>query len=149
MLWNANFIALPDFISQLQDGLDNETPLQGSDTDSPQDDAGKIEYVIETTTEEVLSGGAFLGPNDVRTFSFRIPNHEVTTLEGTIVVDGSRYLHMEFADASGGTYCHDKSQCSFDVYGEGSGKSTKERNNKVSLPVNGGDSLKFFHQSLN
>jgi uncharacterized protein YkwD len=121
---------------------DHSTPSK-SGSDETKGQIETVQYVIETKTDQVLEAGAFLGPNDIRTFKLQIPNENVSRLDGTIVVDGDRYLHIEFTDSHDGKYCQQLTQCSYDVYGEHSGKSTKDRNNKVSVPVDAGDSLKL------
>lgn len=97
-----------------------------------------VETVVETKQHNVLSAGAFLSGNDVRSFNLQIPNKDVSRLEGTITVDGEEFVNVEFQDNFGGLYCD---QCSYEVYGERSGKA---QNNNVDIPIDSGDSLKLF-----
>lgn len=105
------------------------------DTDEPSTSSSKtikhIEYVIEPETRVLLDRGAFLSKGgDSATFEIQIPNKDVNFMTGTIIVEGSKSVHVEFTSPLGDLYC---SSCEYDV----SASHIKELN----IPVDAGDSL--------
>lgn len=115
-----------------------ETNAQGGLTDDSHNQIEGIEYYYEDKTELLLDRGAFLQDGDIVTFDLQIPNKNVTTMDGTISVEGKNYLDIEFRNNLGKVYCD---KCKIRVYGDTSGKKISEIQDAVRINVNKGDSI--------
>lgn len=99
-----------------------------------------IEFYYEARTDVLLNRGAFLKENDVVTFDLRIPDKNVTTMDGVISVQSMAYFDIEFRNSTGALYCD---QCKIRVYGDQSGRELTETQNDIRINVKRGDFIKL------
>jgi hypothetical protein len=100
-----------------------------------------IEYYYEDKTELLLDRGAYLQGGDSISFDIRIPLNNVTTMDGTISVNGKNFLDVEFQDSNGATYCD---QCKRRVYGDESREKINEIHDAIRIDVKKGDLIKLL-----